>query len=788
MKNFLRFFFVTLILGISIFTYLLLIYPRTLEKPAKSLIEYLSTNEHRVTQIEDLTLVYGRIVIKNITIHNNAEWKVSASNINIDYDIAKSITKLGFYFDINISDLKIDDITLNASGKFILKKSSTKIEDFKVTFGDNSSIEADMLYKTFLQEPYLLKANAEVIDAPLMVHKVFWHIFPDNAIVAFLKDFILNGSINGSFYVNLDKNFFASNNLDTKDLSGRFYIKAMDLKYDEVFPVVTNLNTEVLINGANVDFNITSANSADLIIKNSILSLDWSKGGDSILIGHVKADGKAIGCTRFIPQENIDAMKGYGIDIAAIKGKADVDIGVEIPLKAGTVNKYKAEAKIVNVSIDLLSSSISLANGTLIGKFDGDKVSITGPIKINGFNSNISYQINFNDDIAKDFDHAIDLKIKLLPNLLEEKKYGLSITKGSAIVNFHYRLKDNSSIIDIDSNLKNLDFLIDRAGLYKPEGLAASLKINGTSDNGAMPSKLNIALIGEGGVKILGTLDSIDGKKNLNFSSIKYGDTNLTAHFVLGHESLKLDLSGASLDLSKANLMNFLNKSADARDTDITINIGKIKMKNDIWIDNFLMNIVCDKTKCYRGAIDSKIGTRSFKMSLAAKENQEEWQFYTTNAGALLKAVGIYTRMLAGNMMLNISASRKEERAGEQISILDGEFNIKKFVITDMPFLTRMISFTSLKGVMPFNNNNKVNFVKMEGVFGYKDGVIQVQNSICEGQNFNFTMDGSVNTNSKIYKLKGFIIPSIYGFNSLLRKIPIIGNVVSAPYYIKDSY
>lgn len=792
MKNFLRFCFVNFTVLVVIFVAVLFASPKILERPTKHLLERFTSNNTITTNIDNITILYDKILIKNLVIHNtNSEddFELNIGNITIDYDILKSIKKLGFYFTLNISDFSINDIKMNLEGVFVIKESLTKITDFKIDFGQKSYANFSLIYKKFLGNPYHIEANGEILDMPLMIHKAFWNILPDNKIVQFLRSFILEGKISGSFYVNLDKHFFSNKILDPQNIDGKFDIKSLSLKYDESFPVITDINSNLVLNGTNINFNISSANSAEILIKDSMVSIDWGKGDFADVICKIKGKGSAVGLIKFIPLANVEQMQKYDIDLTKIKGLATIDVATVIPLKPGTINQYNVDAKISNVSLNIFDSNIIATNGIITGKFDGEKVIISGPIKINGFNSDVNYQMNLDDSLKNDFEHSLDIKMKLLPNHSESKNWGITINHGSAIANINYKIKSDSSVLLINSNLKNLDFLIDKVGLYKPQGIKSSIEISGKSDNSSIPSNLKISLVGDGGIKIDGIVDISQDSKKITLQTVKYGDTDLKANFILGHNSLKAYVSGSSLDLSKANMMRFLDKEADSRETELDINIKTIRMKNDIWLDDFLLNISCDKVRCYRGMMDSKIGTRSFKMNLDSTASEaEEWKISTTNAGAILRAVGIYNKMLAGNMILNIHTNRKQVKAGEPISIINGEFNLNKFVITDMPFLSRMISFTSLKGIMPFRNNNRVNFVKMNGAFGYKDGIISVARSLCEGQNFNFTMEGSINSNTKTYKLKGFVIPSIYGFNSFIRKIPVIGNIISAPYFIKDSY
>ncbi len=94
-------------------------------------------------------------------------------------------------------------------------------------------------------------------------------------------------------------------------------------------------------------------------------------------------------------------------------------------------------------------------------------------------------------------------------------------------------------------------------------------------------------------------------------------------------------------------------------------------------------------------------------------------------------------------------------------------------------------------------NNHNIRFEKMAGKFGFKDGILKIEDGGAEGAYFDFTMAGTINTNERVIKLKGSIVPSLYGINTLLKHIPIVGTIlsgghrkglVSAPYFIKNKY
>jgi uncharacterized protein YhdP len=196
--------------------------------------------------------------------------------------------------------------------------------------------------------------------------------------------------------------------------------------------------------------------------------------------------------------------------------------------------------------------------------------------------------------------------------------------------------------------------------------------------------------------------------------------------------------------------------------------------------------------------MNSKIGTQSFTMNLNNEGAKEEWRVSSTNAGALMKGLGMYDNVKAGNLMLVVGASRQEAKAGEQINIIKGRFTLQKFVTTKTPMLTRMVSFISFPGLMSsFSKNQNIAFKEMQGIFSYKDNKITIEDASAEGAFFDFTMKGSIDTAERVAQLKGQVTPSFFGVNTIAGNIPIIGQIssgghrkglISAPYFVKTSY
>jgi hypothetical protein len=169
-----------------------------------------------------------------------------------------------------------------------------------------------------------------------------------------------------------------------------------------------------------------------------------------------------------------------------------------------------------------------------------------------------------------------------------------------------------------------------------------------------------------------------------------------------------------------------------------------------------------------------------------------------TNAGAALKGFDMVNNIKSGELSMIIKTNIVAAEIGKTVPIAEGNFSLKKFVTVDNKILTRMVSFVSLPGMMSAITNNKnISFSEMKGKFSYKDNVINIYDASATGPFLDLTIKGSIFTDKHIIKVKGTVIPSLYGINSLVHKIPVIGTIFggkhrkgifSAPYSIEYRY
>lgn len=637
------------------------------------------------------------------------------------------------------------------------------------------------------------KVQIKADNIPLLFYKIAINLFPDNELLAFCEEFILDGYLQ-------DIDIIFDPNAEKNSLFGTVKIRKLSFIYDKEYPVLKDIDLDVDIKGSKVKFDIKKGYSSDILLSEGSMFMNWKGRDNTLLTLNTKGSGSTKSLVDFIPQAQQETMKKASIDFSKVKGRVDVDADIQIPLKPGTENIYNITANIPCLSLDVFKNNAHIRGGHFSGTFNGDRVTLSGSGKINGFNSDINFIYNIKD--TSEFDHKLDIKTRFKTTPRKDKRNTkiafISLLGGNSIIDIEYVNKNSQGIILVDTDISGLDLYFDKLGIRKKINDKASVVIKGIFLD-PTTGNLDFNVTGEKDLKINGDIIFKDEAFQVNVSEIKTRGTDLSANLILSQGLVVVDLKGEILDLSEADMLQFLEKERDDGATKLNLNIDKIRLKNDIWLDDLQLTLECDKDRCFAGYMNSKLGTRLVEMILSADTTKEKWLIKTGNAGALLKGIGIYDTMKSGNLTLNINTSRKEVKSGEIIPILDGNFTLDRFVLSETSMMSRLVSFTSFPGLLNIVRGNKnISFSGMTGNFSFTDDTLNIKNSSAEGPYFNFNMKGNVDIQNRHIDIKGHVTPELYGISSAVGYIPVVGRIltgnkkhrgiIAASYHIDENY
>lgn len=837
--------FITLVY-FAIFITLLILSARQgyLDKPIKTIFEFYLNQKGFHSQINDLHIRNEKLFIGKISLESKdknlfAKPIAEFTNVNLKFSIDNKVTNDLVIFtaiDVDSFVIKTEDNTeilhtkmigdykLNLLQNIISAKINlnsirnvalssiynSHIKDGDAIYnyrnkiiGEGKAIEIEvnfnelnLLFKQATKDGKL-KTHCQMTNVPIMVYEALKTIEPKNKIILFLDEYIKDGYINyGEFDLNLDKNFSENDIFTKENLNGKFHIINLQYKYDKDYPPLKDIDIDVTLSGNESKFLINKAYSGKTLVSNGVISLNWVGLENSSIIINGVSKGPVNDLIDFVPNEVYEETKKKGIDLKKFTGIADSIIELIIPINPAIKNTYNISTTISDAGLKLFNNNIIIGSAKLKGVFSGDKLSFIGSGKINQFNSDISYSHNIISNNNDDYKFLLKIKTKIKG---ENQKIGLvKILSGGSVVNFEYKANnDGQEIMTAGADLKDLEFYLDKISIHKIRHDAANLTVKGTIGQG-LQNDIDMKLVGDNNLNITSKIKVSNDKYDIALPKINYADTNISGNITFDKDNFSASIHGSNLDLSNSNMMQFLEKEGEATNTSLKVDIEKIKLKNAVQLDDVKLQILCNKTQCFSGYLDSKIGDRFLRMLLNTSDDQEQWEITSDNAGAVFKGIGLYNKMKDGTMLLIFNSKRHIVHSGQIVPIIDGTFIFRYFLVSDISFLTKIVSFVSLPGFVHFiTNNNNVQFSDMNGKFSYIDNVITVSKTSASGAFFDFTMKGTVDNNKRKVELKGLVTPSIYGINRLVRNLPILGSLLSrghrkgiilAPYSIAQEY
>lgn len=701
--------------------------------------------------------------------------------------------------DLNISEINIiesiKDINKkpigNGSAYFIYSKQQNQSSlEGNIQFGEAIKLRISPSEK----QQGNMSLHAENI--PLLFYRIADKVLPSNSLSESLKF-----SIQAGYIKNADINFNPNAYTLTKEnLNGSAKILGLNFNYDENFPILSSIDTEIILAGPKTQFIINKAYSSDILLTNGTIDMDWKGIDDTILYINAIGSGPAKDLTHFISYEEQRAMNKANIDLQKMKGTVNTNIYIEIPLKPGTKNLYNITAEIPNASLNIFKDYVKLRGAKISGIFNGKKLKVHGVGKLNNFNTDLNFIYNIEDQ--SEFNHKLDIrtdfKTRLSKSEKEQKIAFISLLGGGAIIDLEYLNKNSKGYIKVDSDISNLGLYFDKLGIRKKKNIPARIKIEGLFEE-PTEGTINFHAYNNQNLSIKGDVKIINNEAKFDLNEVKNKQTDISGKVHLYNDEIIADLKGKTLDLSDADMLQFLEKEREGGSSKLRMNIERVKLKENIWLEDLKLMFQCDNTRCFSGYIDSKIGTRNIEMLLTAENDREDWLIKCGNAGMFLKGIGAYDSMKLGSMVLKISTSRKEVRPGEIIPILDGTFTFERFKLQDTPAITRLVSFVSLPGFIGIISGNKdISFSGMNGNFSFESGLLKISNSFATGPYFDFSMRGTIDTKSRTLDLNGHVNPELYGISKLIGSIPIVGRIfngneehrgiVSGTYKIQEKY
>ena len=475
-----------------------------------------------------------------------------------------------------------------------------------------------------------------------------------------------------------------------------------------------------------------------------------------------------------------------GIDPKDTKGAAKVHLRIALPLildlKLADV-RIAADARLREAAIPHALHGFDLDNADLTLSVDKRGMEVKGNGVVAGMPADISWRENFGDKVA--FRTILDLSGRI-PDVERIRQLGLNVgllseeyVSGAVGANLRFTvLNDDETRVEVRADLAEAQLAIDRVQWRKPLGAAGRAEMNLTFRKGKPREISHFALYAEE-LAVAGKAvfeDEGNAVQRIDFTRINYGRTDMKGALIrradgawdLGFHGPGLDLSPVWKELTEGGGNDILGNFVLAAEFDkvwiddrrfLADVSGTFQREDQIWRTVYLKSVLDGATALN---VELKPGPDGGNRTLNAG---------TTDAGAVLRTLGIYENMQGG--ALQLSGTFDDNLPDRP---LKGRLLIRDYRVLKAPALAHLVSIMALTGILDALQGDGLGFAVLDIPFTMRSGVVEISDARAAGASLGFTASGTLYTHADIVDLEGTVVPA-YAINSALGRIPILGSI-----------
>jgi hypothetical protein len=711
--------------------------------------------------------------------------------------------------DKNFMPSQAQLVASSASGAFVVPEFSegkVPYEDFtfELAFnGEAGTVEVLNTQVTVkdvtLQAEAALKANEREVSGPIKFSidklkqsqiKPLWPkaLEGDNA-----EEWIVDKMSEGTFHdVTATIDFFALKgeeewDIGVEDVVAGFSFENMSVDYRPPMTPVKKAKGSGIFRLAEekLSVDITDAMIGDLKVNKGELEfvniIEAGKGKADI---RVALEGPLKSGFQYLTKEPI-ALK-HDFDLEKVQGTAQATVNVRFPTKDISVKdvQVNAEGTMSDVTLPGVMKVLELTGGPLNFTVKDNEFILKGDAKIAGQDAKVDYR-EFLESEGKAYKSKV--VASLLVNTDMRNKLGINLADfldGDALVDVTYtEYPGGKAQADLNVDLKPTFVYFKPLGYEKKAGDAGSATLKATLQNGELQK------ISE--LKATATNMQIDNASfNFGAGNVLTGGT--IPSFAINESVAKMDFSVGTGGRYKINIdgsffdlrpsLDGEKKEGEVYDEspmDIAIKADRMRAADTDTLQHARMELSMDGTGAFdRLEFDGTAGKGNVTIRFRPDEGGKR-VFYmkADDAGATLRAFGVYDNIVGG--VLEIAG---DPIKGVHDRNVRGLAQIRDFKVVKAPTLARLLGMLSLPGVMSALKDDGLTFSKLEAKFDWlyrpKGSLLVLKDGRTSGNSVGFTFDGTYDKSAGKIDIEGTMIP-LSGVNKVIGNIPLVGDILT---------
>lgn len=584
-------------------------------------------------------------------------------------------------------------------------------------------------------------------------------------------------------------------------LYGTADVADANLDYLEGMPVIKNVYGTASFSQDKINIKVDKGVSDGVILTDGyVLLYDLDKEDNFITID-LTGNSSITDALKLIDHQPLGFTSEMGINPKDVVGDVDIRLKLDFELKTDLKPeevKVKVEGKLKQVEYLALSEGKTFIADALdlVVTEKGFELKGTAKYQDIPLNMTLTQVFNENDHKMKMFtevkiDDAILKKLNIDTEILNAP-YFTGQSEVKATITF---LPTDETDIFVDASLKDVAMDYAFLGFAKNKGIPCRAKAKILLNSKNKLKEVSEFSLLKAQFSALGKM-SADEKgriKAIDITEIKSPKAFAKSKVNLDYEpklKLKVTVTGDAYDLteffdSKKTLTDeekekkkksLKDPLEDVMDTDIVVGVNKLWTNTDVPITNFAGRVeIRNGIGLHKMSMIGNYGSsKDVKMKLDFEPRGNEYilNIDSNNAGSTLKVLRLYDNMRGGN--LQIVAKR------DKYKNFKGHAKIHDFVLVNTPIFAKVLSLSSLTGIVDTLTGEGLRFTHLNAPFSYTFSTknLSTDDARMHGPVLGLKAEGSYNLVDEKIDAKGLVIPA-YGLNTFLGNLPLVGKVLA---------
>jgi Protein of unknown function/AsmA-like C-terminal region len=504
-------------------------------------------------------------------------------------------------------------------------------------------------------------------------------------------------------------------------------------------------------------------------------------------------DGQMTDIMTLIDMKPLGYPTRFGIDPKQTKGRASVDLAVQVPM----LQNLSVDAVGISVKAQVNDFAVSLGrlqltNGAVNFDIDNDHLHETGTVMLADSRLATDWQEDFKT--SQPITTQLTARGVMTDAARQALHVGLqNILTGPVTVSADiegHRGQLTTADVTMDLTDAGLEVPILHVGKEPGQVAASHVTVNFVTGNNIHDETIRLTgpnLTANG----TASFDRSGSLSVLNFASVKMGELN-DLSFTLTRTAAGDDyiLRGHSLDGSMigrtAGKTETASGNGEAAHDDtptgpfhISAKLDRLAMRDGVMIAPFNLELSGIGNRPSALSLSGALGKASLGGVIEMTPAGRKFTIQSDDAGQLIKGLFAFPSIKGGKLKLeaNLPGRAGDPDVNGATPDYQGTLNISDFQVVNQPFLTRLFSAGSLTGLADLMGGEGITVDDLSAPFSSKHNVISVHDAHARGPAIGVTADGYIDRPKNQVALKGSLVPA-YGLNSVLGNIPLLGDVL----------